>query len=411
MKFFKVSSGGTVTRLWANWNQLLIIAIAVPEAVPGTIRTAEHFVGFLKRFLEYLKSRLRIQHVVQESSPQFLKDIFEKVCIDRKPLRCVYSCKVQLISFLTRWSGCSVAVKWQWGSYHEPLSGSVQNACSRYWKPWRSPTSPTSQPWLSSLILRHWSAPTAKVSHGNAALLKCRRWKMMRRVELLWIPVWFISLFLKVSQSSSSPLKTELQLLPTLCCTSGGVWSWSERGMILVGVSCDVSHRVCAPLSCMDPSIAIKPVFQRFQSVVITSGVSPETHFLSTIKLSSPLIYFLLLPDSLAAGHLSQNTGLPPSYHGVLHHDAGKDLPLSSGEIVFDCLVLSGVESSQQWDVSFPALLRPDCQLGKWPGGPELQVWDPRRCWFVETSQGIFFFRIALPFHHGNKTQNEVLSV
>lgn len=57
------------------------------EAVPGTIRTAEHFVGFLKRFLEYLKSRLRVQHVVQESTPQFLKDIFEKVCIDRKPLR------------------------------------------------------------------------------------------------------------------------------------------------------------------------------------------------------------------------------------------------------------------------------------------------------------------------------------
>lgn len=59
----------------------------LPEAVPGTIRTAEHFVGFLKRFLEYLKSRLRVQHVVQESTPQFLKDIFDKVCIDRKPLR------------------------------------------------------------------------------------------------------------------------------------------------------------------------------------------------------------------------------------------------------------------------------------------------------------------------------------
>uniref|UniRef100_A0A8C2WY42 DNA 5'-3' helicase n=1 Tax=Cyclopterus lumpus TaxID=8103 RepID=A0A8C2WY42_CYCLU len=57
------------------------------EAVPGTIRTAEHFVGFLKRFLEYLKSRLRVHHVVQESTPQFLKDIFDKVCIDRKPLR------------------------------------------------------------------------------------------------------------------------------------------------------------------------------------------------------------------------------------------------------------------------------------------------------------------------------------
>uniref|UniRef100_A0A8C6TT74 DNA 5'-3' helicase n=1 Tax=Neogobius melanostomus TaxID=47308 RepID=A0A8C6TT74_9GOBI len=57
------------------------------EAVPGTIRTAEHFVGFLRRFMEYLKSRLRVQHVVQESAPQFLKDIYEKVCIDRKPLR------------------------------------------------------------------------------------------------------------------------------------------------------------------------------------------------------------------------------------------------------------------------------------------------------------------------------------
>lgn len=59
----------------------------VTEAIPGTIRTAEHFVGFLRRFMEYLKSRLRVQHVVQESAPQFLKDIFDKVCIDRKPLR------------------------------------------------------------------------------------------------------------------------------------------------------------------------------------------------------------------------------------------------------------------------------------------------------------------------------------
>ncbi|XP_062996219.1 general transcription and DNA repair factor IIH helicase subunit XPD isoform X1 [Elgaria multicarinata webbii] len=57
------------------------------EAVPGNIRTAEHFVGFLKRFLEYLKSRLRVHHVVQESPPSFLKDVFEKVCIERKPLR------------------------------------------------------------------------------------------------------------------------------------------------------------------------------------------------------------------------------------------------------------------------------------------------------------------------------------
>lgn len=39
----------------------------VSEVVPGNIRNAVHFLGFLKRFIEYLKTRLRIQHVVQES--------------------------------------------------------------------------------------------------------------------------------------------------------------------------------------------------------------------------------------------------------------------------------------------------------------------------------------------------------
>nr|SVE70264.1 EOG090X01B4 [Daphnia similis]SVE70888.1 EOG090X01B4 [Daphnia similis]SVE71519.1 EOG090X01B4 [Daphnia similis]SVE72152.1 EOG090X01B4 [Daphnia similis] len=57
------------------------------EAVPGTIRTAEHFVAFLKRVVEYIKTRLRVQHVVQESPAGFLRDIHTKVCIDRKPLR------------------------------------------------------------------------------------------------------------------------------------------------------------------------------------------------------------------------------------------------------------------------------------------------------------------------------------
>lgn len=45
----------------------------VAEVVPGNIRTAEHFVAFLKRFTEYLKTRLRVQHVVQESPAGFLK--------------------------------------------------------------------------------------------------------------------------------------------------------------------------------------------------------------------------------------------------------------------------------------------------------------------------------------------------
>ncbi|PVD26612.1 hypothetical protein C0Q70_14289 [Pomacea canaliculata] len=61
--------------------------LANPEAVPGNIRNAEHFLSFMKRFLEYLKTRLRIQHVVSESPPSFLRDCSQKVCIERKPLR------------------------------------------------------------------------------------------------------------------------------------------------------------------------------------------------------------------------------------------------------------------------------------------------------------------------------------
>lgn len=57
------------------------------EAIPGNIRKAEHFVIFMKRFLEYVKTRLKVQHKVQESPPSFLKDIQTKVCIDRKPMR------------------------------------------------------------------------------------------------------------------------------------------------------------------------------------------------------------------------------------------------------------------------------------------------------------------------------------
>jgi DNA excision repair protein ERCC-2 len=57
------------------------------EAVPGNIRKAEHFIIFMKRFLEYVKTRLKVMHKVQESPMSFLKDISNKVCIERKPLQ------------------------------------------------------------------------------------------------------------------------------------------------------------------------------------------------------------------------------------------------------------------------------------------------------------------------------------
>ena len=49
------------------------------EAVPGSIRKGEHFVAFLRRLIEYVKVRLRVQHVVQESPAGFLADIATKV--------------------------------------------------------------------------------------------------------------------------------------------------------------------------------------------------------------------------------------------------------------------------------------------------------------------------------------------
>lgn len=57
------------------------------EAVPGNIRRAEHFVAFLKRFVEYLKTRMRVLHVVAETPPSFLQHLKDVTFIERKPLR------------------------------------------------------------------------------------------------------------------------------------------------------------------------------------------------------------------------------------------------------------------------------------------------------------------------------------
>ncbi|ORZ03452.1 DNA repair helicase [Syncephalastrum racemosum] len=57
------------------------------EAVPGNIRRAEHFVAFLRRFIEYLKTRMRVMHVVAETPTSFLQHVKDVTYIERKPLR------------------------------------------------------------------------------------------------------------------------------------------------------------------------------------------------------------------------------------------------------------------------------------------------------------------------------------
>ncbi|KAI9744961.1 MAG: DNA-dependent ATPase of the nucleotide excision repair factor 4 complex [Claussenomyces sp. TS43310] len=57
------------------------------EAVPGNIRRAEHFVAFLKRFVEYLKTRMKVRQVISETPPSFLTHLKDTTFIERKPLR------------------------------------------------------------------------------------------------------------------------------------------------------------------------------------------------------------------------------------------------------------------------------------------------------------------------------------
>lgn len=57
------------------------------DAVPGNIRKAEHFISFLKRFIEYLKTRMKVLHVISETPLSFLQHLKELTFIDKKPLR------------------------------------------------------------------------------------------------------------------------------------------------------------------------------------------------------------------------------------------------------------------------------------------------------------------------------------
>ncbi|CAL3962528.1 unnamed protein product [Diplocarpon coronariae] len=57
------------------------------EAVPGNIRRAEHFIAFLIRFIEYLKTRMKVRQVISETPPSFLAHLKEYTFIERKPLR------------------------------------------------------------------------------------------------------------------------------------------------------------------------------------------------------------------------------------------------------------------------------------------------------------------------------------
>ncbi|XP_076318647.1 general transcription and DNA repair factor IIH helicase subunit Xpd isoform X1 [Tachypleus tridentatus] len=143
------------------------------EAVPGNIRNAEHFITFLKRFLEYVKTRLRVQHVVQDSPASFLKDVYQKVYIERKPLR---FCSERLRSLIRTLEVSDIT------------------------------------DFSSLLLLSNFATLVSTYTKGFIVIIE--------------------------------PFDDKMPTVPN-----------------------PILH-----FSCMDASIAIKPVFERFQSVIITSG-------------------------------------------------------------------------------------------------------------------------------------------
>uniref|UniRef100_A0A7E4VTR8 General transcription and DNA repair factor IIH helicase subunit XPD n=1 Tax=Panagrellus redivivus TaxID=6233 RepID=A0A7E4VTR8_PANRE len=69
-----------------------IVNPGVPEevlkdAVPGTIRTADHFIRFMTRFAEYVKHRMRTRTVCVESPAAFLRDLQSSLLMDRRALK------------------------------------------------------------------------------------------------------------------------------------------------------------------------------------------------------------------------------------------------------------------------------------------------------------------------------------
>lgn len=70
------------------------------EAVPGNIRRAEHFVAFLRRFVEYLKMRMRATVVEQETPSAFLAHLQRTAAIDGKTLKFCYDRLTSLLKTL-----------------------------------------------------------------------------------------------------------------------------------------------------------------------------------------------------------------------------------------------------------------------------------------------------------------------
>ncbi|OQR94777.1 TFIIH basal transcription factor complex helicase subunit [Achlya hypogyna] len=61
------------------------------EAIPGSIRRAEHFIAFMRRLIEYLRTRIRVRNVESETPAAFLHAMQTAIAVDTKPMKFCYS--------------------------------------------------------------------------------------------------------------------------------------------------------------------------------------------------------------------------------------------------------------------------------------------------------------------------------
>lgn len=61
------------------------------EAIPGNIRRAEHFIAFMRRLIEYLRTRIRVRQVESETPQAFLHHLNQAIAMEIKPMKFCYT--------------------------------------------------------------------------------------------------------------------------------------------------------------------------------------------------------------------------------------------------------------------------------------------------------------------------------
>lgn len=61
------------------------------EAIPGNIRRAEHFIAFMRRLIEYLRTRIRVRNVESETPQAFLHHLNQAISMEIKPMKFCYT--------------------------------------------------------------------------------------------------------------------------------------------------------------------------------------------------------------------------------------------------------------------------------------------------------------------------------